>query len=155
MLGLTIVGRGASTTVIGGAQHLWNNGQQLVAILVLFTAVIAPALQIALMLAIVLGSRRERPPRWVGMLLRHHPTTRIWSMIEVMMVGVLVALVKIADYATVIPGTALFMLGALIFIFAGMQASFDSREVWEKIEWAQDAARRNDAADDRMAEETS
>jgi paraquat-inducible protein A len=154
MLGLTIVGRGASTTVIGGAQHLWNNGQQLVAILVLFTAVIAPALQIALMLAIVLGSRRERPPRWVGMLLRHHPTTRIWSMIEVMMVGVLVALVKIADYATVIPGTALFMLGALIFILAGMQASFDSREVWEKIEWAQDAA-RGTAPDDRMAEESS
>jgi paraquat-inducible protein A len=75
-------------------------------------------------------------------------------MIEVMMVGVLVALVKIADYATVIPGTALFMLGALIFILAGMQASFDSREVWEKIEWAQDAA-RGTAPDDRMAEESS
>lgn len=28
-------------------------------------------------------------PRWVG-TLSHHPTTRIWSMIEVTMVGVLV-----------------------------------------------------------------
>src|SRR5229473_2919098 len=160
MLGLTIVGRDASTTVIGGAEHLWDNGQRLVGVLVLFTAIVAPALQIGLMLAIVLGGMRERAPRWVGALLRHHPTTRIWSMIEVMMVGVLVALVKIADYATVIPGTALFMLGALIFIFAGMQASFDSREVWEKIEWAQDAVRRKDAArgsaaDDRMAKEPS
>jgi paraquat-inducible protein A len=108
MLGLTIVGRDASTTVIGGTQHLWNNGQQIVAVLVLFTAVIAPALQIGLMLVIVLGAMRERAPRWVGAVLRHHPITRIWSMIEVMMVGVLVALVKIADYATVIPGIALF-----------------------------------------------
>ncbi len=99
MLGLTIVGRDASTTVIGGAQHLWDNGQKIVGVLVLFTAVIAPALQIGLMLAIVLGARLERPPRWVGTMLRYHPTTRIWSMIEVMMVGVLVALVKIADYA--------------------------------------------------------
>ncbi len=81
--------------------------------LVLFTAVVAPALQIGFMLAIVLGARRERPPRWVGTLLRHHPTTRTWSMIEVMMLGVLVALIKIADYATVIPGLALFALGAL------------------------------------------
>ncbi len=153
MLGLTIVGRDASTTVIGGAKHLWENGQQIVAVLVLFTAVIAPALQIGLMLAIVLGAWRERPPRWVGALLRHHPTTRIWSMIEVMMVGVLVALVKIADYATVIPGVALFMLGALIFILAGMQASFDPREVWERIAWAEDSARRA-AAGDRMAEGT-
>ena len=132
MLGLTIVGREASTTVIGGAQHLWDNGQKIVGVLVLFTAVIAPALQIGLMLAIVLGALRERPPRWVGTLLRYHPTTRIWSMIEVMMVGVLVALVKIADYATVIPGMALFVLWVLVFILAGMSASFDSREVWEQ-----------------------
>ena len=153
MLGLTIVGRDASTTVFGGAQHLWDNGQQIVAVLVLFTAVIAPALQIGLMLAIVLGGRRERPPRWVGMMLRHHPTTRIWSMIEVMMVGVLVALVKIADYATVIPGMALFVLWVLVFLLAGMQASFDSREVWDKIRWADEAQRA--AAGDSLAEGTS
>jgi paraquat-inducible protein A len=150
MLGLTIVGRAASTTVIGGAEHLWSNGQQMVAVLVLLTAVIAPALQIGLMLAIVVGALRERPPRWVGTLLRHHPTTRTWSMIEVMMLGVLVALIKIMDYATVIPGLALFTLGALIFLLAGMQASFDSREVWERIQWADGEARR--AVGDRMTE---
>lgn len=48
MLGLTIVGRAASTTVIGGAEHLWSNGQRMVAVLVFLTAVIAPALQIGL-----------------------------------------------------------------------------------------------------------
>lgn len=153
MLGLTIVGRDASTTVIGGAEHLWDNGQRLVGVLVLFTAVIAPALQIGLMLAIVLGAMRERAPRWVGALLRHHPTTRIWSMIEVMMVGVLVALVKIADYATVIPGVALLVLWVLVFILAGMAATFDPREVWEKIEWANEAQR--DAPGDSLTEGTS
>jgi len=153
MLGLTIVGRGAATTVIGGARHLWEDGQEIVGVLVLFTAVIAPALQIGLMLAIVLGAHRERPPRWVGALLRHHPTTRIWSMIEVMMVGVLVALVKIADYATVIPGVALFVLWVLVFLLAAIQASFDPREVWERIEWAEGGART--AVGDRAAEGTS
>ena len=152
MLGLTIVGRDASTTVIGGAMHLWNNDQKIVGVLVFFTAVIAPALQIGFMLAIVLGAMRERPPRWVGALLRHHPTTRIWSMIEVMMVGVLVALVKIADYATVIPGVALFVLWVLVFILAGMQASFDPREVWERIQWADEAQR--DAVGDSLPEGT-
>lgn len=148
MLGLTIVGRGASTTVIGGAQHLWENEQRIVGVLVLFTAVIAPALQIGLMLAIVLGGLRQRPPKWVGRLLRHHPTTRIWSMIEVMMVGVLVALVKIADYATVIPGIALFVLWVLVFVLAGMQASFDPKEIWERIRWADDDARSTTVADE-------
>jgi paraquat-inducible protein A len=154
MLGLTIVGRAASTTVIGGAEHLWSNGQRMVAVLVFLTAVIAPALQIGFMLAIVLGALRERPPRWVGTLLRHHPATRTWSMIEVMMLGVLVALVKIADYATVIPGMALFVLWILVFLLAGMQASFDSREVWERIQWAEDGARRGSARE-QMAEDTT
>ena len=61
------------------------------------------------------------------------------------MLGVLVALVKIADYATVIPGMALFVLWILVFLLAGMQASFDSREVWERIQWAEDGARRGSA----------
>ena len=147
MLGLTIVGREASTTVIGGAEHLWQDGQWIVASLVLLTAVIAPALQIAFTLAIVVGAHRETPPRWVGTLLRHHPTSRLWSMIEVMMLGVLVALVKIADYARVIPGLALFALGALVFVLAAMQANFDPKEVWDRIEWADDGQGREHAGD--------
>ncbi len=154
MLGLTVVGREAATTVLGGALHLWNNGPQIVAVLVLFTAIIAPALQIGFMLGIVIGGLREHPPRWVGTLLRHHPTTRTWSMIEVMMLGVLVALIKIADYATVIPGMALFVLWALVFLLAGIQASFDPREVWERIQWAEGEAPRA-VTDDRMVEERS
>jgi paraquat-inducible protein A len=100
----------------------------------------------------VLGARRTRAARWVATLLRHHPTTRTWSMIEVMLLGVLVALIKIADYATVIPGVALFSLGALVFLLAGMQASFDPREVWDRIEWA---APRAVPPADRTAEVTS
>ena len=153
MLGLSAVGRQSFTTVFGGAVQLWNDGRELVAGLVLFTAVIAPALQVGFMLAIVLGAQRERAPRWVGTLLRLHPTTSTWSMIEVMMLGVLVALIKIADYAKVIPGLALFVLGALIFLLAAIQAIFDPREVWSRVEWA--AGERRAAAGERMAEATS
>jgi len=151
MLGLSAVGREASTTVLGGAEQLWRDGQEIVAGLVLFTAVVAPALQIGFMLAILAGAQRQRPPSWVGALLRHHPTTRIWSMIEVMMLGVLVALIKIAELATVIPGVAMYALGALVFLLAAIQASFDPREVWDRILWAEDSARRA-GAPGRMAE---
>lgn len=154
MLGLTIVGRAASTTVLGGVETLWQDGQEIVAALVLFTVILAPALQISLMLAIVFGARRASAPQWVGKLLRHYPTTGTWSMIEVMMLGVLVALVKIADYATVIPGVALFVLGGLVFVLAAMQSSFDAREVWEKIEWANDGSRHH-SRDGRMPEGAS
>jgi paraquat-inducible protein A len=151
MLGLTVVGRAAFTTVLGGALQLWNDGREIVAALVLLTAVVAPALQIGFMLAIAIAAHRQRAPRWVGLLLRHHPTTRTWSMIEVMLLGVLVALIKIADYATVIPGVALFVLGALVFLLAAIQANFDPREVWDRIEWADERVRQA-PVDDRVAE---
>lgn len=142
MLGLYSFGREAFTTVIGGAQQLWNNGQQAVAVLVLFAAVISPALLIGFLLAILIGCRRERPPAWVGLFLRHLEFTRTWSMIEVMLLGVLVALTKIADYATVIIGTAFFALFALVVLLAAIQSCFDPREVWERVAWAESAARQ-------------
>jgi paraquat-inducible protein A len=138
MIGLTIVGRQASATVISGGEFLWDAGLQLVSALVFATAVVAPAFQIGFMLAIALGARRDPPRRWVATLLRYLPASRTWSMIEVMLLGVLVALIKIEDYATVLPGIALYMLASLVLLLAAVQVSFDPREVWERIEWASD-----------------
>jgi paraquat-inducible protein A len=145
MLGLRAVGREAFTTVIGGAHQLWLDGDPAVAVLVLLTAVVAPALQIGFSLLILIGSRRERPPFWVGLFLQHLHLTRTWSMIEVMLLGVLVSLTKIAEYATVLPGVALFTLFALVVVLAAMQSSFDPREVWQRIEWAEEDAQRTTA----------
>ncbi len=142
MLGLHAVGREAFTTVVGGAAQLWNNGQQIVAGLVLFAAVISPALQISFLLVIVIGGSREQPPAWVGLMLRHLEFTRTWSMIEVMLLGVLVALTKIADYATVVIGTAFYALFALVILLATIQSCFDPREIWERVAWAEADARR-------------
>ncbi|HTY89387.1 MAG TPA: paraquat-inducible protein A [Candidatus Acidoferrum sp.] len=151
MLGLTTVGREAFTTVIGGADLLWQHDQQIVAVLVFFAAVLAPALQIGVVLLVLLAARRERLPAWIGWVLRHLPLTRTWSMIEVMLLGVLVALTKIAEYATVIPGHALFALFALVFVLAAMQSSFDPREVWSRMEWAQADARPSPSEPPREA----
>jgi paraquat-inducible protein A len=147
MLGLAAVGQTASTTVFGGVVQLWKDDERIVSMLVLFTAIVAPAAQIGLMLAVLVGSLRAAPPRWVGKLLRHLPTTYIWSTIEVMILGVMVALIKIADYATVIPGLALFALGALVFVLAAMQASFDPDEIWKRVPWIGPGSERDAPAE--------
>jgi paraquat-inducible protein A len=151
MLGLTAVGRESFTTIIRGAEILWEHGMRGVSALVFFTVVLAPALQIGFQLLLILGAHYEQPPAWVGTLLRYLPSTRIWSMLEVILLGVLVALTKIAEYATVIPGHALFALGALVIVLAAMQSSFDSREIWERVEWAHG---RKKSAAGRMLEAT-
>jgi paraquat-inducible protein A len=60
-----------------------------------------------------------------------------WSMTEVMMLGILVALFKIAQLATVIPGIGMYAAGAFVFLLAAVLVTLDSREVWARIEWAE------------------
>jgi len=153
MLGLSAVGHEAFTTVIRGAELLWEHGEPLVAGVIFFTVVFAPILQISFILLVTLGAWREQPAAWVGRLLRYVPMLRVWSMMEVLLVGVLVSLTKIAEYATVIPGHALFTVGGLVVILTAMQASFDPREVWERVQWAQ--ARKQKAAAGRLMEAAS
>lgn len=147
MLGLSAAGHQSFTTITGGAVKLWQNGQKIVAGLVFFAAVIAPALQISFLLITLIGIQCQRPPSWLGFLLRNHPFTRTWSMLEVMLLGVLVALTKIAEFATVIPGLALFAVGGLVFVTAAMQCSFDPQEVWDRLEWRHPTARGNAAVE--------
>ena len=114
--------------------------------LIFFAAILAPALQISLLLLVLLGARCEVPPSWVGLLLRQIPFARLWSMIEVMLLGVFVAMTKIADYATPVLGHALFALGGLVLLFAAMQSIFDPREIWARVQWANAQAKGGPAA---------
>jgi paraquat-inducible protein A len=138
MLGVRAVGHASATTVFGGVRILWDDGREVVAALVFLTVIVAPALQIGAAIAVSLGVRRRPTPSWVVSLMRLHPMATTWSMIEVMMVGVLVALTKIAELATVVPGLSLFVLGALVFLIAAVESSLDPREVWENVDWVDD-----------------
>ena len=97
LMGLSAVGRHASTTIIGGAYEMWVQGQQMTAVIVTFCAVIAPAGYLLFMLTVLLAVRRPPAPHWVGEMLRWADSMRPWSMNEVMLLGILVALIKIAE----------------------------------------------------------
>jgi len=135
LMGLSIAGRESSTTIVGGVCQMWVQGERITALLIAFFAVIAPALQIGFVLAILLSVRRPPAPRWAGTLLRWVEITGSWSMVEVMMLGVLVSLVKIASLARVIPGIGIFAAGALVLLLAAMSSSFDPREAWSRVRW--------------------
>jgi len=140
MLGLSAAGREASTTVFGGVQVMWEEGEFVVSAIMLVAAIVAPALDIVLMLIILLAVRRPPAPWWVGTLLRFSRTIRPWRMVEVMLLGILVSLIKIAELATVITGIAMWAVAALIVLLAAMASSFDPDEVWRRVAWAERGA---------------
>ena len=69
-------------------------------------------------------------------LFRFLEAMREWAMMEVYMLGVLVAYTKLIDMATIVFGVALYSFVALIVIVAAMGATLDPEEVWERLETA-------------------
>jgi paraquat-inducible protein A len=136
LMGLSAVGRQASTTIVGGAHQMWVQNQEVTAVIVAFCAVIAPAGYIVFMLTVLLAARRPPAPRWVGEMMRGAEFMRPWSMNEVMMLGILVALIKIAELATVEAGIGMYAMGALVILFPAIMATFDPAEIWQRVEWA-------------------
>ncbi len=143
LMGLSAVGRESSTTIIGGAREMWLQGSEITAAIVAFCAVVAPAGHMLFLLVVLLAVRRPPAPRWVGEMLRSAHFMEPWSMTEVMMLGILVALVKIAQLATVIPGIGMYAAGAFVLLVAAVTVTFDPREVWKRVEWADGAPPRD------------
>jgi paraquat-inducible protein A len=136
LMGLSAVGRESSTTIIGGAHEMWLQGSEITAVIVAFCAVIAPAAHVLFMLVVLLAVRRPPAPRCVGEMLRSAHFMQPWSMTEVMMLGILVALVKIAQLATVVPGIGMYAAGTFVLLIAATMVAFDPREIWKRVEWA-------------------
>jgi len=136
LMHLSVAGRFASTTIAGGAYQMWLQGQRITSVLVAFCAVLAPACYLLLMLTILLAARRSPVPRWAGELLRWLHHLQVWSMLEVVMLGILVALIKIAQLATVDPGIGMYAFGAVVLLIPAIMVNFDAREIWLKVDWA-------------------
>jgi paraquat-inducible protein A len=136
LMTLSVAGKVSRTTILGGATEMWLRDEKIASVIVVLFAVVAPALNIGLTLVVLLAAWRPPAPRWIGTLLRWTEVSGLWSMLEVMMLGILVALVKIASVAKVDPGIGIFAAGALVALMAAMSASFDRARFWSRVRWA-------------------
>jgi len=135
LMGLSAAGRHASTTIVNGAYEMWMQGEQITALIIAFCAVIAPGGYIVFLLTVLLAVRRPPAPRWVGELVRWAAFMQPWSMVEVMILGILIALIKIAELALVDPGIGMYAVGALVVLLTAIGITFDADEIWRRIEW--------------------
>lgn len=133
-LAFEVQGQVAQTTLRSGVSALWGQGQYAVAGLVLVTTILAPACQLALLLFVLAPIQFKwrsrggiRVFRWLGRI-------RAWSMMEVFLIGILVALVKLSDMADIVPGLALWAFALLIPILAGALVFLDAELVWRELE---------------------
>jgi paraquat-inducible protein A len=55
-------------------------------------------------------------------------------MLDIYMIGILVALIKLLKIGTVIPGVALYSFAGLILVQIGIGMLVDHQQLWERLE---------------------
>lgn len=133
-LGFEMRGQFAQTTLGSGVTALWGQGRYAVATLVFLTTMLAPASQIVLLLYVLAPIHFNWSTRGAITAFRWFERFREWSMMEVFMIGILVATVKLAETSEIVPGLALWAFGLLIPLLAGALAFLDSEIVWRRLE---------------------
>jgi len=131
---LDIEGQLETADLVTGSIELFNRGMYLLAAAVIATTILAPLIKVGSTIYVLLGLRMRRPPPFMPQIFRLVERLTPWAMIEVYMLGVFVAYVKLVDLASIHIGVALYALVTLMITMAAANASIDSDAVWEEME---------------------
>ena len=137
IIGIQLQGQQVQTTLFNAVQTLYGDDMNSLAALVFLTTIIMPGLQLLAMIYLLLPLRMGIVPPHFALVFRTLHAVQPWAMVEVLMLGVLVSLVKLAGLAHVVPGIALWSFGALMLLMAAIAATFSPRALWAKMAAAQ------------------
>src|SRR5262249_61879495 len=111
ILTLELQGERTTTTLAGAAAALWSQDMPLVALLLLFMALVMPLAELAALAYLLVPLRSGiRPPGFAGVFRVLQFASR-WGAVEVFVLGALVSLVKLGSGADVWPRVALRRAG--------------------------------------------
>lgn len=134
-----LIGGVQRDTIMSGVAYLWSSGAWLLAALVFFASVMVPLLKL-ISLAFLLATVRG-PSRFAAMprlrLYRLLEFVGRWSMLDIYVVTLLAALVRIRTMATISVEAGAVAFGAVVVLTMLATLQFDPRLIWDS---APDAA---------------
>lgn len=134
---MTVVELGDVTTntITGGMITFWRSGAYPIAIVIFTASILIPLLKIVSLTWLCLAASGKLSPS-PGMLGKIYWFTELlgrWSMVDIFVVGILVALGQLGNYMTITagPGALAFAGVVVLTMFAAM--SFDPRLLWDRL----------------------
>ena len=130
-------GQETPNTIIGGVISLWESGSYPVALIILLASVIVPVAKIVILAWLNYSVHRQKTTSRKTRIRYYRITEAIgrWSMIDVFVVAVLVALIQMGNTMSIFPGQAALAFCAVVFVTMVAAMTFDSRLIWQQ--WKQ------------------
>lgn len=133
IISLQAEGHELATTLFACVKYLFTHEMHLLSGLIFLTCIAAPLIQLLGLLYLLLPLYFKRVPSYAPQVYRLVRNISLWSMLEVLMLGILVSVVKLSALATVIPGIALWAFALLIFFIAAILCDLDTEMLWQQI----------------------
>lgn len=129
-------GRGEPNTILSGVLHLIHAGLWPLALIVFVASIVVPVGKLAVLLYILLSIRHRSKHRLKDRtaLFRMLELFGHWSMVDVFLVSILVALVNFGFLATIEPGIGVLYFGAVVIVTLLASRAFDPRLIWDVID---------------------
>ncbi len=133
-LKIGLEGQVRENTIATGVIGLWDAGAQALAVLIFFTTILAPALRILGLLYVLFPLSLGREPPGVAVAVRFQEGLVSWAMLDVYMLALLVALVKMAQMARLQLELGAWCFFALFIVLTLVNALYNREALWERVE---------------------
>ncbi len=133
LISMSVNGHQTEATLWGAIVASYDQELPLVAAALTISLIIVPLIEIVLLLSVLVPLYAGTLPLGFSLIMRAIRLMRPWRMVEVFLLGVVVAVVKLAGLASTVPGWGSFGVVVMTFALASL-GSFDPAALWRRAE---------------------
>ena len=130
---LNLLGQATQDTVWSGVVGLFDTGMQGIAVVVFLCSMGIPLLKLLCQLAVLLSIRLNIGRSYGLLIYRIYHHLKDWGMLEVYLMGVLVAIVKLADMAELSLGLGLTCFVSLLLVQVWLEVVMSPHQIWQAL----------------------
>lgn len=138
---LNLLGQASQDTVWSGVVGLFDTGMQGIAVVVFLCSMGIPLLKLLCQLAVLLSIRWNIGRSYGLLIYRIYHHLKDWGMLEVYLMGVLVAIVKLVDMAELSLGLGLTCFVSLLLVQVLLEVIMSPHQIWQALSGGESHAR--------------
>ena len=133
-------GKAQSDTILSGVVYFIRDGMWPIALVIFTASVLVPLFKLIILTGLLVSVHRKSAwqPRLRTRMYRMTEAVGRWSMLDIFVVTILVALVRLGNIASVEAGPAAVFFAAVVALTMFAAMSFDPRLIWDSMEISHD-----------------
>ncbi|ARU87443.1 paraquat-inducible protein A [Pseudomonas sp. M30-35] len=137
---LNLLGQQTQDTVWSGVLGLYHSGMQPVALVVFLSSMVIPLFKLLIQFFVLLSIRFDFGRSYGLLFYRMYHHMREWGMLEVYLMGILVAVVKLVDVADLTFGIGLLCFVALLLLQVWLEVTMSPHQIWQGLSGGEHAS---------------